>query len=68
VIGSSSWALKTFICRQRLYLCSSFHPTLCSHLSGGLRTSQTRILLIVIRICNSNNFCYWCYKSTSTIL
>lgn len=68
VIRSCSWAPQTFIC-QRLYSRSrwTFHPTLSSHLSGCLRTSQTRILLIVIRVCHSNNFSNWCYKSTSTI-
>ena len=42
-------------------------PLRKSFVSGCLRTSQTRQLLIVIRVCYSNNFCNWCYQSTCSI-
>ena len=61
--SAGGFATRPFICIR------DFWTFIChfSFVSGCLGTSQTRILLIVIRICHSNNFSNWTNQSTSTI-
>ena len=69
MVRSCSWPPLTSKSRGP-FICIRDFWTFISHfsfVSGCLGTSQTRILLIVIRICHSNNFSNWTNKSTSTI-